>query len=278
MILTESLGKFKRNWNQFILTFVFVHLFLILIGNQPLFAQQNYNLLQSDSTSLEKVIVEKYYVSDSDDYRDTTYNTLPNGAVTYRIFIDMKPGYMLQVVYGNQKHELFIKTSTTFFNNLVDFAETGFNVNTKYLHIGSNALDSWITMGAASRGYTGIPLNEDDSVFSLINNHKALSKVDGLTKGVLPKFQVFNLDLKPFRDDTTANVFSTNNGGWAAMGGVSGPTPENRVLIAQITTTGKLSFRLNVQLGTPTGGTVQFVASDPEAKEIAFKGLAYNEN
>lgn len=252
--------------------FLLFYLFSIF-GSNPLFAQENYTITHNDSLALENVIVEKYYEYNSTDYSDTLPDTYPKGATTYRIFIDMKPGYSLQAVFGTPKHELFLKTSTTFFNDPTCLAETGFNIDAKKLHLGAVALDSWITMGAASRLHTGILKSEDDSAYSFIKNRKLLNKVDGLTKGVLPNFQVFNIDLKFFNNDSTASDFSTKDGAWAAMGGVKGPTPENRVLIAQLTTTGKLSFGLNVQIGTPTGGTLQFVAKKPEGSEIKFEGL-----
>lgn len=245
----------------------------ILLGKDSLFAQDNYTITHDDSLALENVIVEKYYEYDASDYTDTIPDSYPKGATTFRIYIDMKPGYSLQAVYGNQKHELYFKTSTTFFNDQTCFAETGFNIDAKKLHTGAVALDSWITMGAASRLHTGILKSEDDSEYSFIKNRKSLSKVDGLTKGVLPDFQVFNIVLKFFNNDSTANNFHTNDAAWAAMGGVKGPTQENRVLIAQLTTTGKLSFCLNVQIGIPTGGSVKFVATNPEGSEILFKGL-----
>jgi hypothetical protein len=171
---------------------------------------------------------------------------------------------------------LYLKTTTSFFNNTQIMAETGFNIDAKSLHIGTIALDSWITMGAASRLHTGIPRSEDSDEFSFITNRKSLSKIDGLTKAALPKFQLFNVDLSSFDSTNTANCFSTRNGGWAALGGVVGPTPENRVLIAQLTTNGKLSFGINVQIGTPSGGSVQFVYRDTEGSGIQFEGLTNN--
>jgi hypothetical protein len=247
--------------------------FCMVVSNNSLFAQQNYTITHEDSLALEKVIVEKYYEYNPTDYTDTIPDTYPKGATTYRIFIDMKPGYSLQAVYGTQKHELFLKTSTTFFNDQTCYAETGFNIDPKRMHTGAVALDSWITMGAASRLHTGILKSEDDSVYSFIKNRKSLSKIDGLTKGILPNFQVYKLVLGFFNNDSTASNFTINDGAWAALGGVKGPTLENRVLIAQLTTNGKLSFRLNVQVGTPTGGTIQFVAKNPEGSEIKFDGL-----
>jgi hypothetical protein len=255
------------------LSFYLLILFVVVQHN-TLFAQADYTLTHNDSLSLENVFVEKYYVADASDYNDSIPDPLPQGSVTYRIYIDMKPGYSLQAVYGTAKHELFLKTSTTFFNDAECFAETGFNIDAKKLSQGAVALDSWITMGAASRLHTGIPRAEDDSLFSLIKNRKSLSKSDGLTKGILPKFQVFNLDLKCFASDSTATIFRTDDGAWAALGGVQGPTPANRVLIAQLTTNGKLSFALNVQIGKPEGGVIRFVAKNPEGSDIEFEGLS----
>jgi hypothetical protein len=254
------------------LSFVLICTF-VLLGKNSLFAQQSYTITHDDSLALEKVIVEKYYEYDPNDYIDTVPDTYPKGATTYRIYIDMKPGYSLQAVYGTPKHEFFLKTSTSFFNDLTCYAETGFNIDAKKLHIGAVALDSWITMGAASRLHTGILKSEDNSEYSFIKNRKSLSKVDGLTKGILPDLQLYKLDLGFFNNDSTASNFSTNDGACAALGGVKGPTNENRVLIAQLTTTGKLSFGLNVQIGTPTGGTVKFVAKNPDGSELKFEGL-----
>jgi hypothetical protein len=185
----------------------------------------------------------------------------------------MKPGYSLQSVYGNQKHELFIKTSTVFFNNQYCYAMTGFNIHPKEINENTVALDSWITMGAATRLHTGI-LRSDDKDGSIIKR-VSLAKADGFTNGIFPTFKSFNLDLNFFKDKKNASLFSTNNGGWAALGGVKGPTSDNSVLIAQLTTNGILSFELNVQIGTPTKGIVKFVAKSPESFEMQFKGLAY---
>jgi hypothetical protein len=248
---------------------------LFIITNiSPIQAQEKYVATHDDSLALENVITEVYYVSDSSDLADTSGGVLSQGAVTYRIYIDMKPGYSLQMVYGNQKHELFIKTDTKFFNNQECGALTGFNVDARRINDNSVALDSWITMGAATRLHTGI-LKADDKDGSVIKR-ATLDNTDGLTKGELPNFKIFNLDLNFFNDPKNASDFRTNNGGWAAPGGVKGPTNDNRVLIAQLTTNGKLNFELNIQIGTPTGGYVQFVAKRPEGSEIQSNKLTYN--
>src|ERR1700740_452253 len=65
---------------------------------------------------LEGIIVEKYYVADANDNANSIGN-LPIGAVTYRVFVDMLPGYKFQALYGVTGHAMTIQTSTTFFNN-----------------------------------------------------------------------------------------------------------------------------------------------------------------
>ena len=255
--------------------------FVFVLSYSPIFSQNKQgasSIIQADSSALENIIVEPYYISNELDWSDTLKSPLPKGSVTYRIFVDMKPGYKLQLVYGNQKHELFIETSTRFYNDNDADALTGYNINVKHLNWGNVALDSWITLNAACRGFAGILRSEDTTGFSLISNRPSLKLADGFIKGVLPDFKVFNLDLNFFNNDTNAVRFSTNNGGWAAPGGVKGPTSENRVLIAQLTTNGKLSFQLNVQIGTPSGDFIKFVADNPEEGEIKFDGLKYSQN
>lgn len=258
------------------ISFCYVFSIYLVMSSNSVCAQSDYIMSHKDSLALENVIVEKYYVSDSVDDADTSANALPKGAVTYRVFIDMLPDYSLQVVYGDEKHELFFKTTTSFFNDEVCFASTGFNIDAKKLHVGNVVLDSWITMGAASRLHTGVLRSEDYGGFSFIPQFDSLSKADGLTKGVLPNFKLFNMDLSFFKNKSDLNSFSTYNGAWAALGGVKGPTPENRVLIAQLTTNGEFTFGLNIQIGTPTGGYIKFVAKNPEGSEIQFKGLTNN--
>ena len=167
---------------KFLLFFTF-----FIISNTSLIAQVKNVITHDDSMALENVIIEKYYISESSDYIDTTgCGVLPKGSVTYRIFIDMKQGYSLQAVYGDKTHELSIETSTSFYNNTVYNAETGFNVGLKKIDRGAIAFDSWITMGAAAQGMTGIPLSEDNEGFSLLKSKHSLEKKDGLQRAFYP--------------------------------------------------------------------------------------------
>ena len=275
MNIEEQLHVNRRN----IALLTLMLLIIFVIGANPISAQNNITPTTEDRSALEDVIVEKYYVSDTSDYsmKSLTGDVLPEGSVTYRIYIDMKPGYVLQLVYGNENHELSLNTTTRFFNNREVSAYTGYNVDPKRLNSNTVALDSWITMGAATRLSTGIMRIEDTVDQTFIVSRPTLSKADGLTKGIFPTFQQFNLDLNFFNNDSTASHFVTKNGGWAALEGVKGPTATNRVLIAQLTTNGKLSFELNVQIGTPTKGYVKYVAKNPQMGEILFDKLKFEQ-
>ncbi|MFM8432332.1 MAG: Ig-like domain-containing protein, partial [Bacteroidota bacterium] len=98
---------------------------------------------------------------------------------------------------------------------------------------------------------------------------------DGLATGV-PVGVTFvginntgNGDLGVF--DGTSQVgglFTTNNGSIAALGGATGLDTTNIVLVGQFTTNGIFQYELNVQIGTPAGGTQNFVSSNPVGTEI----------
>ena len=67
---------------------------------------------------LENIIVEKYYISDGNDtLANLDGGVLPVGSVTYRVYVDMLPGYKFQVCYGVPAHELRIETTTFSFLN-----------------------------------------------------------------------------------------------------------------------------------------------------------------
>ena len=240
-------------------------------------AQNKYIPNHNDSSALVNVLVEKYYNSVESDYSDTSINTLPKGSTTYRIYIEMKPEYKLMSVWGSKNHALYLETTTNFFNNTQCIAETGFNIDMKKINLGTIAFDSWITLGAAGRGFTGIPLAEDTDNTGLLNFRPAFANADGFTKAVLPDFKIFgDVDLHFFTSSETNKKFSVVNGAWWAPYGVKGPTKKNRVLVAQLTTNGKLSFSINVQLLNPSGEGIQFVPDNPTNNEIKFASLKYN--
>ena len=94
------------------------------------------------SQGLEKIIVEKYYVSDANDAAKSV-GTLPEGSVTYRIYADMLPGYQFMMAYGTPAHPLNIKSTTSFFNNedRGSFSPSYTKTNAKKNTV---MLDSWL--------------------------------------------------------------------------------------------------------------------------------------
>lgn len=244
----------------------------------------NYSRAQN---GLENIIVEKYYVCDANDTTGSI-GRLAIGSVTYRIYVDMLPGYKFQAAYGVPNHELKFSTSTTFFNN-EDRGATTPNYSKNSAKYNTVMLDSWVTAGAACNGNLGILKSEDDGVANVVNangllqNTDALAGIplttqDGLITGTpaTPTLVGFTNELDVL-DATSGvgNLFSITNASWASMNGSTGPTANNRVLIAQITTDGVFHFELNIQLISPTAVGEKYVAKNPVGSEILFSGLTY---
>jgi len=242
---------------------------------------KNVPITDEDKTSLENVIVERFYVADSLDYLDTLNGRLDKGAVTYRIYIDLKPNYWLQAVYGSSTHPMIIQTTTRFFNHKLG-GVIGYNLNLKYLNAGNILLDSYLTLNSACDRFAGVILEDDKDSTDFLPRRKVFHKRDGFANGNLPLIKPFNLDQGFFNNDTTAKFFSVNNGALAGFSGVKagamGPTKDNKILIAQLTTNGKLSFELNIQVGTPSGGVVKYVARKPIEGEIQYDKLSYKQD
>jgi hypothetical protein len=239
--------------------------------------------LFSNAQGLEDIIVEKFYVSDSHDATASAGGTLPSGSITYRFYVDMAPGYILQSVYADpvRFHDLRFETTTFFFNN-----EDRGNTTAKaipYAQLKNNTvmLDSWLTISAVSSGSLGI-LKTEDTDGAVTNNNGFLQNTDsragipvktadGMLTGTTPQTSMVGLDQAiAVLDNVNAGpVFSVSDGAWFNAPGVSGPTAENRVLIAQITTDGTLSYRINLQLRRESDFKVEnWVYSNPVQQEI----------
>jgi len=241
------------------------------------------------SQGLDSIIVEKYYVSNAQDSIVTAgipAGTLPVGSVTWRVYADLAPGYTLQAVYGVPGHNLVINSTTNFFNN-EDLGSTSPNatsVNNIRKH--SAMIDTWFSMSGNASGKVAV-LKSEDGDGALVNANgilqnndlsaaPAISSVDGMIAGTPPAvtFVGFTAAETAVFDNTTAgNSINTNNASVAVLGGVSGPTATNRILIGQFTTTGIFHFELNLQLGTPSAGSVNYVASNPVSNEQTAPSL-----
>ena len=101
----------------------------------------------SAQTDIEGVIVEKYYISYSNDATDTLGVGLEEGTVTYRIFIDLAPGRKIRKIYGAENHPLIFSSTENFFNNKEDGQSFADQFNKSRLDENTVALDSWLALG-----------------------------------------------------------------------------------------------------------------------------------
>jgi hypothetical protein len=248
-------------------------------------------------SQIENVIVEKYYVSDANDFTDTIGGILPIGSTTYRIYIDLAPGSILKKIYGDPSHPFEIKSTEVFFNNILDGKSFGKDITKVSLSENTVALDSWITLGQVpkkqgTKTYYGILKNQDDDgsfigginndggsalipTGLLVNNDPScgipLTVADGIdTMTVTPN----NWDPGAFDVQNDSTIFGSlvpkkefiSTAFRLSNSGVTGVNPDsNQVIIAQLTTKGDLSFKINLELeqllnGVPT--LVKYVAKD----------------
>ena len=99
LLLSQNLineNRYQQFKNSHIMKKSILH-FLTVSMFMTLFISEGYSQIMLDS-----VFVEKYHKATvADNALDAN---LPVGSVTYRIYIDMKPGYRLQSVYGVKNH------------------------------------------------------------------------------------------------------------------------------------------------------------------------------
>ncbi|HXC03254.1 MAG TPA: Ig-like domain-containing protein [Bacteroidia bacterium] len=240
----------------------------------------------SAQNGLTSIQVEKYYVSNAADSAGSV-GVLPVGSVTYRIFAVMLPGYKFELAFGNTKNPLKLTTSTAFFNNEDRGATTPNGISSAFLKNNTVALDSWLSVGGTATGQVGIPKSEDNGVANLIaantilkNNDASagipLTTQDGMIAGTIQAVTTLGLNGADSVFNATSNVgnsFILTNGGWSSLSGSTGITASNKVLIGQFTTNGVFHYELNIQIGTPSGGTESYVNGSPASGEIFIPSL-----
>ena len=133
----------------------FLLFFALLV--QPLLKAEN---------AITNVIVETYYISDNNDATDTIGGGLEAGSKTYRVYIQMLPGYKLKKIFGIKGHPLKIKSSAVFFNNKSrDKFHFGYQFTPYSLKENTVALDTWLTIGQTTpigpKTYFGVLKSQD---------------------------------------------------------------------------------------------------------------------
>ena len=267
------------------------------------------------SAQLEKVIVEKYYVSDSNDFTDTSGGIVSIGSTTYRIYIDLAPGSILKKIYGDPNHPFEITSTEVFFNNILDGKSFGKDLTKVSLSENTVALDSWITLGQVpkkqgTKTYYGILKNQDDdgSFIGGINNDGGSSLIatglltnndpscgiplivsDGIDTMTVTPSSWSEVGVVDFTSGNDSTIFGSlvpkkefiSTGFELRNSGVTGVNLDsNQIIIAQLTTKGDLSFKINLEIeqlinGLPT--LVKYVAKDTllVAGEIFSPFLSY---
>jgi len=232
---------------------------------------------------VERVIVEKYYVSDANDATDTTGGILDIGSTTYRIYIQLTPGSKLKMIYGDTLHAFKIASTSSFFNNKVDGQSFAKDFPKNRYQENTVALDSWLTLGQTTRvgakTYFGVlKTQDDDGSFvgginndggsaaisnGLISNADPLAGIpvttsDGMdTMSVLPSswadYGILSagIDSTIFGSIKSDTSFISNNMGLQNSGATGVNPDSNQVLVAQLTTKGEISFELNVLVDVP---------------------------
>jgi hypothetical protein len=247
---------------------------------------------------LEGIIVEKFYVSTEADNAGKLYSgDLPEGSVTYRIYVDLKPGYRFQAAYGSPNHPLLIESSENFYNHL-ESGNIQPNIIPERTYKKNIAmLDSWLSAGGCAEGHLGILKEFDDTIsdkfigfekgyFKGKKKSVPLYEIDGMKRSaLLPVPTFFQMDFlsKVVGTTTSEKRIYTENGAWACLGkGSVGPDSlsTNCVLIGQLTTHGNLNFELNLLIGSPNGTSQKYVAKNPvgEEGELTHPELIFNSN
>lgn len=249
---------------------------------------------------LQGIWVEPYYVTSKSDHDGlNSSGPLEEGAVTYRIYVDLEPGYRFQAAYGSPDHPLEIASDHVFFNHNHSGNTHPNVIPERDLARDIVLLDTWVTAGAATENHMGVPrkfdflaqdgylrfksgylentvrLSEDDlSPLTL-----KLTDCDGLARTErLPVTTIYNMDSLGWAMSSVSRAkrLVVENGAWACMGKGSVGADSlsgNHVLIAQITTAGKLDYKLNIMIGTPEGKSIQYVHSNPQDREVLHPAL-----
>lgn len=255
----------------------------------------------AQAQGLQGIVVERYYQANAADVSDATAQgalvPLTTGSVTYRVFVDMAAGYKFSQIYGSPTHALTVSATADFYNdpNWGVSLDPG-TVTTTNIRKNTGMIDSWFTTGGTAQGQVGVR-KTDDTNGSLGNAQSILANnpgscfgspingagaKDGIAAAVANSYLEPNalglgsaLDvLDPQNAGQVGSTITINDGAIAALGGIVGATSDNLVLIGQFTTTGSLSFALNVQLiNISTGAAENYVASSPVAGELTSASL-----
>ena len=251
------------------------------------------------SSQITGLRVETYYIADANDATDTTGGrSLSVGEKTFRVYVELMPGSRVKKVYGDIYHPLTISSTYPFYNN-IDRPASVFGYQIKSSWISDNptlALDSWLTIGMATTTQKGVlkSIDPDGDDIAGLNNTGGtalissgllantdpligipLTTSDGLVPNNFALGQWTDVGFKDLSgNDTTVfgpiatgNILTCNNCAIQQNNAIGGPTVDStKVLIAQLTTFGELSFQINLTIeeldSLGNSSLVNYVATD----------------
>ncbi len=220
--------------------------------------------VRSQGVGLEGVIVEEYYTSNAADAQEVFGIPGPvAGSKTYRIYVDLAPGWNLQQVAGYIENPLQFSTTTGFYNATGAGTQFGDLFSPFTFGLGAVPLDSYLSFGFAGPGYAGVAKADDTdgSIYTdrLQGTLNPINVADGLapTDGEQSAVSILGNDNLDFVSTNGASSFFNDNFVYFDLNSSNGILPANKVLIAQLTTTGELSFKINLVINDGTGiGTI----------------------
>lgn len=255
------------------------------------------------NAQVEEIIIETYYISGSMDTASSDWvEPLKEGSVTYRIYADIEDSSKLIAIYGDNSHPLIITSTSEIFNNTDRGESFGYEIRYNKLDEYTLALDSWITLGYATNSHLGIVKENDPDgcIDEILNNENnmlsnvhpemgiTLDVADGLVPNIDNDLQFSNTGFFTYSDSLcntisldTSTVFGNVKGNEfissceariSSSSGIIGPTSDNIVLLAQITTKGTISFKLNLEIMDRDGKITKYVANDTDIEE----GIKYS--
>jgi len=241
---------------------------------------------------IEQIFVEEFYhATKADAAIPHKTGEITEGAVTYRLYLDLLPGYRFQVAYGTPQHPLFIRSSAPFYNH-IEVGNSNPNMIPERTYSKNIALlDTWLSIGAAGENHLGIPLSLDTTkdwlamewnnefIQGELGQKWSIKERDGMVRVEKMNFPTFyNMDEQKkliHADNKTAEVL-VENGAWAALGrGTVGADSlnSNMILLGQFTVAGELDYGLNIMIRTPEGKSIRYVYDHPGEGELVLPFL-----
>jgi hypothetical protein len=164
----------------------------------------------SFAQGLEGIVVEEYYVSDANDEANNMFGAPSEGSTTYRVYVDMAPGYKLSSITGYETNEIVFATTTSFFNSDVG-GEFGENILPFTFLFGNTPLDSYLSFGSGRSGKIAVLKTDDPDGSIIVDNQNTppdgipITASDGLIDGTSTPPSTLNID-------SEIGVFGTTGG------------------------------------------------------------------